>query len=111
MLYRRRNSEVIDSPIKYNQYAYDRSVKSNDAVGKYKTPYLVNSLSILFLSVVVIPIIFWLYNMKGTFLGFFMKFIILSFLCSVLLSVIWNSIIKKCYYKKIIKKLTEEIEV
>lgn len=105
MLYRRRYSEVIDAPTKYNQYTYfeelyERSVKSNDAVGKYKTPYLVSGLSILFLSIVVIPIMFWLYNMKGTFLEFFVKFIILSFLCSVVLSTIWNGIIKSVITKK-----------
>ncbi|MGC3748872.1 hypothetical protein ACPTKN_12585 [Enterococcus faecalis] len=116
MLYRRRYSEVIDAPAKYNQYTYfeelyERSVKSNDAVGKYKTPYLVSGLSILFLSVVVIPIMFWLYNMKGTFFEFFVKFIILSFLCSIVLSTIWNGIIKSVITKKIINKLAEELEI
>lgn len=116
MLYRRRYSEVIDAPTKYNQYTYfeelyERSVKNNDAVGKYKTPYLVSGLSILFLSVVVIPIMFWLYNMKGTFFEFFVKFIILSFLCSIVLSTIWNGIIKSVITKKIINKLAEELEI
>ncbi|EGO5169118.1 hypothetical protein ACQUMI_001871 [Enterococcus faecalis] len=116
MLYRRRYSEVIDAPAKYNQYTYfeelyERTVKNNDAVGKYKTPYLVSGLSILFLSVVVIPIMFWLYNMKGTFFEFFVKFIILSFLCSIVLSTIWNGIIKSVITKKIINKLTEELEI
>ncbi|EGO5193110.1 hypothetical protein H0S18_002542, partial [Enterococcus faecalis] len=115
MLYRRRYSEVIDAPTKYNQYTYfeelyERSVKSNDAVGKYKIPYLVSGLSFLFLSVVVIPIMFWLYNMKGTFFEFFVKFIILSFLCSIVLSTIWNGIIKSVITKKIINKLAEKLE-
>lgn len=116
MLYRRKNTEVVDVPSKYNQYTYfeelyEHSVKNNDAIGKYKTPYLITGLAIIFLAVVAIPIMFWLYNMLGTFGEFMLKLIILSFLLSVLLLTIWNSIIKGIITKKIINKLAEELEI
>ncbi|KZK04955.1 hypothetical protein AB996_2165 [Lactococcus cremoris] len=115
MLYRRRNLEIVSNPTKHNQYTYfeelyEHSVRSNDAVGKYKTPYLVSGLAIIFLIVIAIPIMFWLYSMNGTLGEFIIKLLILSFLLSTLLSTIWNGVIKSIITKNIMNALNKEME-
>lgn len=115
MLYRRQNSKVIDVPQpsdqkKYFENLYTHSIKNNEAVGNYKTPYLVTIVSFIFLTFVVVPLMFWLYNQSDTLGNFILKLVVLSSLISLVLNIIWNGFFKAYIMKIEINKLKKELE-
>lgn len=70
-VYRPKNYVKCEEPEKetqliYFKEVYEFTIRRNNAIGDYKTPYLINILcfgSVLLL----IPLMYWLYNQKDTY--------------------------------------------
>lgn len=115
MVYIMERPKIIEAPDikvqkKYFKEIYDFSIKYNNAVGNYKTPYLVNVIVSLFIVLIVIPLMFWIYNQPDTTGTFVAKLSMLGFLLSLIPNLFWNLLIKGIVIKKILKKLEDEME-
>lgn len=115
MVYIMERPKIIEAPDikvqkKYFKEIYDFSIKYNNAVGNYKTPYLVNVIVSLFIVLIVIPLMFWIYNQPDTTGTFVAKLSMLGFLLSLIPNLFWNLLIKGIVIKKISKKLEDEME-
>lgn len=95
--------------LKYFNEVYEFSIKHNNAVGEYKTPYLVNILS-FGMVILCIPVTFRLYNQPDTVLTFLLKMIVFGTLIAVVMMGIWAIIIKAIIIKRKINTLKNEIE-
>ncbi|WP_438840160.1 hypothetical protein [Enterococcus sp. AZ050] len=100
----------ISIQIKYFESIYDFSIKHNNAVGQYKSPYLVNILVSLFTFIVVIPLMFWIYNQSDTTGTFLIKLFVFGGLLSLIPNIFWNMVIKAILIKKILNNLKKEME-
>lgn len=100
----------ISTQVKYFESIYDFAIKHNNAVGQYKTPYLVNIIVSVFIFIVAVPIMFWIYNQPDTTGAFLTKLFVLGILLSLIPNILWNMLIKAIFHKKILNKLKKEME-
>lgn len=94
----------MEIQLKYLTEVYESSIRHNNAVGEYKTPYLVNVLSFGII-ILCIPITFYLYNQPDTLATFLLKLVILGILISVCIMGVWAIVIKALIIKRKIKKM------
>lgn len=115
MVYIMERPKIIEAPDiavqkQYFKGVYDFSIKYNNAVGNYKTPYLVSIVVAIFVCFIAVPLMFWIYNQPDTTGTFVAKLFMLGFLLSLIPNLIWNLLIKGILTNKIIKKLENEME-
>ncbi|MGM0211415.1 hypothetical protein IGK20_002037 [Enterococcus sp. AZ112] len=113
LLYIRKNQEIVTTPTKEEQIEYfvsinENTVRHNNAVGIYKTPYLVTIIAWIFLYL-VIGLMFWIYNQPDTTGTFISKLLVLGILIATGFFVFWI-LFRTIVAKKILKKLRKEIE-
>lgn len=94
----------------YFESIYETTIKSNEAWGNVKIPYLTNIIVFTFVCGLVTPLMFWIYLLPGTFGEFLAKLGVLSFLISIIPNMLWNVIFKNFVYNKVIKNLKIKLE-
>lgn len=114
LLYIRKDQEIVSPPTKEEQIEYfvsinENTIKYNNAVGIYKTPYLVTTITWIFLFS-VIGLMFWIYNQTDTIGTFVAKLLVLGILIAIGFFVFWI-LFRTIIAKKIIKKLRKEKEL